>query len=41
MFDKHDCLWIMGKRENVLWQLHTVVAGVERAGAAACRSIDG
>ena len=30
----------MSKRKDVLWQLHTVVTGVERAGAAACCRVD-
>ena len=30
----------MGQCEDVFWQLHSVVAGVDGAGATACRSID-
>jgi hypothetical protein len=38
IFDKHDCLWVMCEREDVLGQLHTVVTGVERtADASSCR----
>ena len=32
---EHNRLGVVGQREDVLGQLHAVVAGVERAGAAA------
>ena len=40
IFDKHHGLGVVCEREDVFGQLHTVVAGVERTGAAACRGID-
>lgn len=41
IFYQYHGLGVMGQCEDVFWQLHPVVAGVERAGAASCRSIDG
>lgn len=40
IFYQYHGLGVMGQREDVFWQLHTVVAGIERAGAASCRDID-
>ena len=41
IFCKHDRFRVMGEREDILWQLHPVVTGVERAGASSCRGVDG
>lgn len=40
MLDKHHCLRIVGQREDVFRQLHSVVAGVERAADAAIGGVD-
>ena len=41
ILSEYDGLRVMGEREDILWQLHTVVTGVERAGASSCRGVDG
>lgn len=40
IFDEHDGLGVVGESEDVFWQLHAVVAGVERAGAASSGGVD-
>jgi hypothetical protein len=40
VFDKHHRLRIVGQREDVFGQLHTVVAGVERAADTAIGGVD-
>lgn len=41
MLDKHHCLRIMGKREDVFRQLHSVVAGVDGTADTSCGCVDG
>ena len=40
VLDKYDCLWIVGKRTDIFWELHPVVAGVDGTADSTRCSVD-